>query len=144
MYYNPQKLYCEIRVLINLEKSMCLKSWLTVQRTEVMGLSYFAITLIGLWSPDGCKCLISDQACQKSRKNSSDNCQKNICCNVFTVGICKADHFCRFLFGTYIFQIKPALFSRVGLDVIAYNIMATRHNTDKTHSLKQQLEICFQ
>lgn len=35
-----------------------------------------------------------------------------------------------------IFQIKPALFSRVGLDVIAYNIMATRHNTDKKHSLK--------
>lgn len=55
---------------------------------------------------------------------------------ISVVGICKADHFCRFLFGTYIFQIKPALFSRVGLDVIAYNIMATRHNTDKTHSLK--------
>lgn len=41
-----------------------------------MGLSYCALILITLQSPDGYKCLISDQPACKSRKNFGGNCEK--------------------------------------------------------------------
>lgn len=41
-----------------------------------MGLSYCALILITLQSPDGYKRLISDQPACKSRKNFGGNCEK--------------------------------------------------------------------